>query len=92
MYLQICSFTYSVFTNIILFAVPVEARAFLGAVAAFVVFLFVFFLYLNKKLCFYTSGGIPCCDDAADPKKFTKDSGKFASNQSFHKPIYSVFF
>jgi hypothetical protein len=29
--------------------VPVEATAFLGAVAAFVVLLLVFFLYLNKK-------------------------------------------
>ena len=43
--------------------VPVEATAFLGAVAAFVVFLFVLFLYLNKKLCFYTVGNFPCCDE-----------------------------
>ncbi|XP_068244914.1 synaptotagmin-14 isoform X2 [Palaemon carinicauda] len=50
--------------------VPVEATAFLGAVAAFVVFLFVLFLYLNKKLCFYTVGNFPCCDDTlAKPDK-----------------------
>ncbi|XP_066957649.1 synaptotagmin-14 isoform X2 [Macrobrachium rosenbergii] len=50
--------------------VPVEATAFLGAVAAFVVFLFVLFLYLNKKLCFYTVGNFPCCDDSlAKPDK-----------------------
>ncbi|XP_047104453.1 synaptotagmin-14 [Schistocerca piceifrons] len=43
--------------------VPVEATAFLGAVAAFVVLLLVFFLYLNKKWCFYGVGGFPCCDE-----------------------------
>ncbi|XP_063231633.1 synaptotagmin-14 isoform X2 [Bacillus rossius redtenbacheri] len=44
--------------------VPVEATAFLGAVAAFVVLLLVFSLYLNKKWCFYGFGGFPCCDES----------------------------
>jgi hypothetical protein len=50
-----------------LFTVPVEATAFLGAVAAFVVLLLVFFLYLNKKWCFYGIGGFPCCDVSLSP-------------------------
>ncbi|XP_069994419.1 synaptotagmin-14 isoform X2 [Penaeus vannamei] len=55
--------------------VPVEATAFLGAVAAFVVFLFVLFLYLNKKLCFYTVGGFPCCDDPITKTDKLKELG-----------------
>ncbi|XP_042220710.1 synaptotagmin-14-like isoform X2 [Homarus americanus] len=55
--------------------VPVEATAFLGAVAAFVVFLFVLFLYLNKKLCFYTVGGFPCCDDPVTKPDKLKELG-----------------
>lgn len=47
-----------------LFTVPTEATAFLGAVAAFVVLLLVFFLYLNKKWCFYAVSGLSCCDEA----------------------------
>ncbi|RZF47422.1 hypothetical protein LSTR_LSTR007349 [Laodelphax striatellus] len=43
--------------------VPAEATAFLGAVAAFVVLLLVFFLYLNKKWCFYGVSALNCCDE-----------------------------
>jgi synaptotagmin-14/16 len=57
--------------------VPVEATAFLGAVAAFVVLLLVFFLYLNKKWCFYNIGGFPCCDEPLGPKPpRSKELGK----------------
>ncbi|XP_069688694.1 synaptotagmin-14 isoform X2 [Periplaneta americana] len=57
--------------------VPVEATAFLGAVAAFVVLLLVFFLYLNKKWCFYSIGGFPCCDEPFGPKPpRSKELGK----------------
>ncbi|XP_069188590.1 synaptotagmin-14 isoform X1 [Procambarus clarkii] len=55
--------------------VPVEATAFLGAVAAFVVFLFVLFLYLNKKLCFYTVSGFPCCDEPVSSLDKLKELG-----------------
>ncbi|XP_071541675.1 uncharacterized protein [Panulirus ornatus] len=58
-------------------SVPVEATAFLGAVAAFVVFLFVLFLYLNKKLCFYTVGGFPCCDDPVTKSDKLKELGEY---------------
>ncbi|XP_048259170.1 synaptotagmin-14-like isoform X3 [Haliotis rufescens] len=47
--------------------VPLEAVAFLGAVGAFLVLLVIFFLYLNKSLCFSECGGFPCIDKI--PKK-----------------------
>ncbi|XP_046545370.1 synaptotagmin-14-like isoform X5 [Haliotis rubra] len=47
--------------------VPLEAVAFLGAVGAFLVLLVIFFLYLNKSLCFSECGGFPCIDKL--PKK-----------------------
>ena len=42
--------------------IPIQAYAFLGAVGAFLIVLVVFFLYLNKKLCFAECGGFPCID------------------------------
>uniref|UniRef100_T1J0L6 C2 domain-containing protein n=1 Tax=Strigamia maritima TaxID=126957 RepID=T1J0L6_STRMM len=49
--------------------IPLEATAFLGAVGALLVFLVVFFLYLNRKLCFSTIGGLPCCDGSVKGKE-----------------------
>ncbi|XP_052270221.1 synaptotagmin-14-like isoform X2 [Dreissena polymorpha] len=43
-------------------SLPTEAVAFLGAVGAFLVLLIIFFLYLNKQLCFASCGGFPCMD------------------------------
>ncbi|KAJ9597260.1 hypothetical protein L9F63_011864, partial [Diploptera punctata] len=63
--------------NATLNSLPVEATAFLGAVAAFVVLLLVFFLYLNKKWCFYSIGGFPCCDESfGPPPALSKELGK----------------
>ena len=65
--------------SLLYFPVPIEAYAFLGAVAAFLIILVVFFLYLNKKLCFSECGGFPCIDQP--PKKDTskiKGLGKSA--------------
>ena len=53
-----------------LISVPTEAYVFLGAVVFFLILLIVFFLYLNKKLCFSECGGFPCID--APPKKDSK--------------------
>ncbi|KAG0424158.1 hypothetical protein HPB47_000090 [Ixodes persulcatus] len=53
-------------------AVPTEATAFLGAVGMILVVLVVFYLYLNKKLCFTTVGGFPCCDVAPTPREKEK--------------------
>ena len=50
--------------------IPLEAYAFLGAVAAFLVLLVLFFMYLNKLLCFQDCGGFPCIDKP--PKKASK--------------------
>ena len=69
--------TFGLIRGCALFSVPVEATAFLGAVAAFVVLLLVFFLYLNKKWCFYNIGGFPCCDEPLGPKPpRSKELGK----------------
>lgn len=58
-------------------AVPAEASAFLGIVGAFLVLLVVFYLYLNKKFCFTTIGGFPCCDKPLSNQRepATKDLG-----------------
>lgn len=45
--------------------IPIQAYAFLGAVVAFLILLVIFFLYLNKKLCFAECGGFPCIDKPA---------------------------
>ncbi|KAJ8309146.1 hypothetical protein KUTeg_014020 [Tegillarca granosa] len=54
------------------FNLPTEAIAFLGAVGAFLFLLVIFFLYLNKLLCFSECGGFPCMDKP--PKKELKSS------------------
>nr|CAD7258541.1 unnamed protein product [Timema shepardi] len=66
------------------YRVPVEATAFLGAVAAFVVLLLVFFLYLNKKWCFYSIGGFPCCDEPLGSK--TTRSKELGKAYSYEEP------
>ncbi|RUS86541.1 hypothetical protein EGW08_005680 [Elysia chlorotica] len=43
-------------------AVPQEAVIFLCTVLVFVFLLLIFFLYLNKSLCFSECGGFPCID------------------------------
>uniref|UniRef100_A0A8C9RPQ2 C2 domain-containing protein n=1 Tax=Scleropages formosus TaxID=113540 RepID=A0A8C9RPQ2_SCLFO len=43
-------------------SVTPEAIGFLSAVAVFVVLLAVLFLFINKKLCFSTVGGLPCLE------------------------------
>lgn len=60
---------------------PTEATAFLGAVGMILVVLVVFYLYLNKKVCFTTVGGFPCCDVAPtsrekDKKAVARDLGE----------------
>ncbi|XP_013386505.1 synaptotagmin-14 [Lingula anatina] len=57
------------------FQVPIEAYAFLGAVVCFMLLLLVFFLYLNKQLCFKDCGGFPCIDRPKDKKDKVKELG-----------------
>ncbi|GFR99458.1 synaptotagmin-14 [Elysia marginata] len=54
-------------------AVPQEAVIFLCAVLVFVLLLVIFFLYLNKSLCFSECGGFPCIDKVPE-KNHTLDS------------------
>jgi hypothetical protein len=51
-----------------------EAIAFLGAVAFFLLLLVTFSLYLSKTLCFSHIGGFPCIDKV--PKKDTSALGE----------------
>ncbi|KAK0052218.1 synaptotagmin-14-like isoform X2, partial [Biomphalaria pfeifferi] len=50
--------------------VPTEAVAFLGAVLVFVFLLVIFFLYLNRSLCFSECGGFPCIDKVPQKDNF----------------------
>ena len=58
----------------IIFSVPPQALAFLGVVSGILVILVVFFLYINKKVCFQNVGGFPCIDQP--PKKSKSTSSK----------------
>ncbi|XP_034015313.1 synaptotagmin-16 isoform X2 [Thalassophryne amazonica] len=46
-----------------------EAIGFLSAVGVFIVALAVFFLFINKKLCFSRVGGLPCLEHNIHGKK-----------------------
>ncbi|XP_066884475.1 synaptotagmin-16 isoform X4 [Kogia breviceps] len=52
--------------------VPPEAISFLSAVGVFLVLLVVLFLFINKKLCFETTGSLPCLDQQGK-RKHSKD-------------------
>ncbi|XP_059954049.1 synaptotagmin-16 isoform X3 [Mesoplodon densirostris] len=52
--------------------IPPEAISFLSAVGVFLVLLVVLFLFINKKLCFETTGGLPCLDQQGK-RKHSKD-------------------
>ncbi|XP_060150860.1 synaptotagmin-16 isoform X2 [Globicephala melas] len=52
--------------------VPPEAISFLSAVGVFLVLLVVLFLFINKKLYFETTGGLPCLDQQGK-RKHSKD-------------------
>ena len=69
-----------IFYFMCLFSVPEEAVAFLGAVGAFLAILVVFFLYLNKLLCFSSCGGFPCLDQK--PHKKERKSSKLGKIDS----------
>ncbi|GFO32287.1 synaptotagmin 16 [Plakobranchus ocellatus] len=64
-------------------AIPLEAVIFLVAVLFFVLLLIVFFLYLNKSLCFSECGGFPCIDKVPE-KNHTLDSDTEEDLQEVH--------
>ena len=55
--------------------VPPEAISFLSAVGVFLVLLVVLFLFINKKLCFETTGGLPCLDQQGKRKNSKDKTG-----------------
>ena len=62
----------------VVFSVPTAATIFLGVVAGFLLVLVVFFLYLNKKLCFANCGGFPCIEAPVKKKQSAAEKlGKF---------------
>ena len=63
-------------TGQFLVAVPTEAYVFLAVVLLLLVCLVVFFLYLNKKLCFSECGGFPCIDRVPTKTAFKNRLGK----------------
>ena len=67
-----------IFLLLFFLPVPQEAVAFLGAVGAFLILLVVFFLYLNKLLCFSSCGGFSCVDQK--PKKKERKASKLGKD------------
>ena len=68
--------------------VPPEAIGFLSAAGVFLVLLVVLFLFINKKLSFETTGGLPCLEQRGK-RKHSKDKtgicegpGKHYASQS----------
>ncbi|XP_070148583.1 synaptotagmin-16 [Ovis canadensis] len=55
-----------------LLEVPPEAIGFLSAAGVFLVLLVVLFLFINKKLSFETTGGLPCLEQRGK-RKHSKD-------------------
>ncbi|XP_055989163.1 synaptotagmin-16 isoform X3 [Sorex fumeus] len=55
--------------------IPPEAIGFLSAVGVFIVLLAVLFLFINKKLCFETIGGLPCLEQHGK-RKHSKDKNE----------------
>lgn len=60
--------------------VPVETTVYLGAVGVILVMLGVFYLYLSKKVCFTTIGGLPCCDGSVSSRERERERQVIARN------------
>lgn len=44
----------------------------------------VFFLYMNRKWCFSTSGNFPCCDEKSLSTKTIQSFSKYFNTLHFH--------
>lgn len=71
-------------------SVPLEAVAFLGAVGAFLVLLVIFFLYLNKSLCFSECGGFPCIDKIPKKDKTFNKLGEYVYQRAFWETTFNL--
>lgn len=53
-----------------------ESTTILGALFGLVTLMLVFFLYINRKWCFNSTPGFPCCDENSLPSKYVHKMGK----------------
>ena len=53
----------------VVFAVPIQAVAFLASVGGFLILLVILFMYLDKVLCFAQCGGLPCFEQKSKKNK-----------------------
>lgn len=60
-----------------LFSVMMESTTVLGAIFGFVALMLVFLLYFNRKWCFHSTPGFPCCDENSLPSKYIHKMGEF---------------
>lgn len=58
------------------FTVTMESTTILGAIFGLVALMLVFFLYINRKWCFNSTPGFPCCDETSLPSKYVHKMGK----------------
>lgn len=54
-----------------------ESTTILGAIFGLVALVLVFLLYVNRKWCFRTTSGFPCCDENSLPSKYVQKIGKW---------------
>lgn len=65
-----------------------ESTTILGAIFGLVALMLVFFLYINRKWCFNSTPGFPCCDETSLPSKYVHKMGKCVIAQN-EKLFYS---
>lgn len=70
---------FFIVVNILFFspAVTMESTTILGAIFGLVALMLVFFLYINRKWCFNSTPGFPCCDETSLPSKYVHKMGKY---------------
>lgn len=54
-----------------------ESTTIIGAIFGLVALMLVFLLYVNRKWCFHSTPGFPCCDENSLPSKYVHKLGKF---------------
>lgn len=57
-------------------SVVMEGTTMLGAIFGLVALMLVFFLYVNRKWCFNSTPGFPCCDENSLPSKYVHKMGE----------------
>lgn len=78
-----------IFFLCVLLLVPPEAIGFLSAAGVFLVLLVVLFLFINKKLSFETTGGLPCLEQRGK-RKHSKDKTGICEGPGKHYASHNV--